>query len=102
MKMIAFYLDKLGLYTLYALMLFPILPRGVESILMISFFTLSIATWQLGLKDNSIGSFKDLLLIGLFSSIFLCYLISLIYSSNFQEGVKQVIRVIPLALFPFI
>lgn len=101
MKGFVFYLDKLGLYTLYALMLFPILPRGLESVLMICFSSLSILAWYLERKRKSI-SLKDFLLIGLFSSVFLCYLLSLIYSSDFQEGVKQVIRVLPLALFPFI
>jgi len=101
MKGITVLLDKLGLYTLYGLMLFPILPRGVESILMTGFFTLSVISWQLDSKKNNINS-KDLLFIALFSSVLLCYLISLLYSSNFQQGLKQIVRVIPLTLFPFI
>tara|TARA_R110000744_G_C19371292_1_gene562662 strand:+ start:11840 stop:13057 length:1218 start_codon:yes stop_codon:yes gene_type:complete len=83
-------------------MLFPILPRGVESTLMIFFFLVSAIIWGIGKKNNVSIPRNRLILIILFSSVFLFSLISLIYTSNSKEGIKDVVRILPLALFPLV
>ncbi len=45
---------------------------------------------------------REALLILLLSSVFLLSAISSTYSSNWQEGLRQTIRVLPIALFPII
>jgi O-antigen ligase len=100
----AFYLDKLWFLILYSLMYFPILPRGLESTLMIAFSIISIILWIQKNKTVKKIDIKisDKILIFLYCSPFVFFVLSLLYSANLAEGLKSVVRVLPLILFPIL
>ncbi|AUC85507.1 hypothetical protein CW731_09485 [Polaribacter sp. ALD11] len=78
---------------------FPLLPKVVESILMIVFFILSIILYfkrDKGiLKHNN--NLKDILLL---SSLFVIYLLSSLYSDNYVESLRFIILAAPILMFP--
>jgi O-antigen ligase len=103
MKTIVFYLERLWVWVLYALMLFPILPRGIESVLMIGLFVISVFLWFK--KQQTAPPYKDrktIFFVFLFSTIFFVYIISLIYTDNIQEAVNRIIKILPIILFPIV
>lgn len=103
MSRLDFYFNRMWFSILGALTLFPILPRGLESTLMITIAILSIVCYWRRTKHNRPHlPFKNITVIVLLSAVFLVYLISLMYSSNIKEGMDQTLRVVPLVLFPVV
>lgn len=91
-------IDRLWNYNLYAIALFPLLPRVIESILMLLFFILSIFIF---IKNKEFKINKEVLLKTLlFSSVFVLYVVGSLYSSNGKESVNFIIRTAPLLMFP--
>lgn len=80
--------------------LFPVLPTGVESVLMFSAFTFSLFYFIYEGKKfwNKEKSFQMVL----FSALFLIFIISLFYTQDIQNGLKFIIRLLPTVLFPAI
>ncbi|MFD2588021.1 O-antigen ligase family protein [Croceitalea marina] len=103
MVQLNFSLNRLWSFLLYSLALFPLLPRGLESILLICFTILSFLLYLKKKRYNTdVFGLKDFFLIVLLSSIFLIYAVTICYSSNWEKGINQTIRVIPIALFPLV
>ena len=94
------YLKKGLLIFIYTLAFFPILPRGMESVLMIVIFIIS-AFYYFRFKDHKIAK-TQLIKVIVFSLLFLLYLISLTYSSDLKTGVNYLVKVIPVMIFPLI
>ncbi|PWK02471.1 O-antigen ligase [Flavobacterium araucananum] len=87
-------------FFLIALALFPVLPTGVESVLMFGGFLFSVCYFILeGKKFWNKDKTVQLLL---FSALFLIFTISLFYTSDMKTGVKFIIRLLPTVLFPAI
>lgn len=87
-------------YLLTALALFPILPKSVESILMIVIPCLSLLGFYFK-KDIKWDYNKSKKLIML-SMLYIIYLLSIIYTSDIPTGLKLLTRSLPLFLFPAI
>ncbi len=85
-------------FFLIALSLFPILPRGGESVLMICAFLFSLLYFVI--EGKKFWNKKKTVVLLLFSSLFLIYLLSLIYTQNRSNGIKYIIRLLPTILFP--
>lgn len=81
----------------YLLASFPILPRGIQSSLIIILLLLSIA-----IKKECNVSKTDLVKIFAFTSIFLVYAVSLIYSYNINIALMLLLRVSPFLVFAII
>ncbi len=93
------YIDKFWCFLVYILALFPILPRGIESVLMIILFLSSLVLF-FG-EDKKVAR-KEIVRVVVFASVFIIYVISLIYSDNVKEGFSFVVRVLPMLIFPVI
>jgi O-antigen ligase len=83
---------------LIALSFFPVLPMGVESVLMIAAFLFSLSYFMI--EGKKFWNKKKTLYSLLFSSLFLIYAFSLIYTQNIGNGIKYIIRLLPTVLFP--
>jgi O-antigen ligase len=95
------YLDKLWYFLVYTLALFPILPRGAESIIVIGLFFISLIQFLIQ-KDKESATKREVVTVIIFSTIFFLYVIGLIYSQNLKEGLKYIVRVLPIISFPII
>ena len=96
-----FIIDKnsnITYFFLIVLSLFPILPMAVESILMISAFLFSLLYFVL--EGNKFWNKKKAIVLILFSTLFLIYTLSLLYTQNISNGIKYIIRLLPTVLFP--
>ncbi|MDY7396188.1 O-antigen ligase family protein [Aureibaculum sp. 2210JD6-5] len=94
------YLENILLLFIYTLALFPILSRGVESVLMIAIFVLSVFYYfKFNIKK---ATKKQLSQVFTFSLLFFIYLFSLAYSSDLKTGVNYLVKVIPIVMFPII
>lgn len=100
MNLIKTYIDKLWYFFIYALALFPILPRGIESVLMISFFLSSLILYLLADKKEITKT--EVIKVIILSTIFILYVVGLLYSENLKEGIKLVIRTLPIVVFPLV
>lgn len=89
-------LNNIWYYGLCILFLFPLLPRGVETILLITILLLSLALIFLQGGWHSHPGDKRWLIILLLSAVPILYLISLLFTANLKEGFNQLIRVLPL------
>lgn len=93
------FLEKIWFYLVMFLALFPLLPRVVESILMISISAISLILFFLKkteyLKQNIIK-------VLLFSSVFLIYIMSLFYTINLNQGFRYLKLALPIFVFPFV
>ncbi len=98
MRKINLSIDKLWDYNLYAIALFPLLPRAVESILMLLFFILSIIVF-VNKKGSHIEE-KVVQKVFLFSSVFVLYVVGSFYSANNKESINFITRTAPLLMFP--
>lgn len=98
MKKFDFSIDKLWDYNLFLIALFPVLPKGVQSLLMMLFFLFSCIIF-IRKKDHKIKK-KEGFKVLLFSGVFILYIIGSLYSNNSDEAVKFIIRTSPLLLFP--
>lgn len=97
------YLDKAWFILLSCTMTFPIIPKGIESILVISFVLLSIVVvYERGNRKVKFLSFKKLSLLVVLQSLFFIYIISLIYSKDVEEGLSHVTRILPIFFFPLV
>jgi O-antigen ligase len=90
--------SRITYFFLIALSLFPVLPTGVESVLMIAAFLFSLSYFMI--EGNKFWNKKKTLYCMLFSSLFLIYTLSLIYTQNTSNGIKYIIRLLPTVLFP--
>ena len=92
------------MFSLYGLMLFPLLPRVVESLLIIIFTALTLLTANFIPKKIFFDSFllrKGFLFFSI-TSVFFIYFFGLFYSTNINESLSHLVRVIPIILFPLI
>jgi O-antigen ligase len=90
--------SKITYFFLIALSFFPVLPTGVESILMIAAFLFSLSYFMI--EGKKFWNQRKTLYCLLFSSLFLIYAFSLIYTQNVSNGIKFIIRLLPTVLFP--
>lgn len=90
--------SKITYFFLIALSFFPVLPTGVESVLMIAAFLFSLSYFMI--EGKKFWNKKKTLYSLLFSSLFLIYAFSLIYTQNIGNGIKYIIRLLPTILFP--
>lgn len=90
--------SKITYFFLIALSFFPVLPTGVESVLMIAAFLFSLSYFMI--EGKKFWNKKKTLYSLLFSSLFLIYAFSLIYTQNIGNGIKYIIRLLPTVLFP--
>jgi len=88
------------LFLIYSLALFPVLPRGVESVLMILVFLVS-AIYFIKFQSRKLDK-NQIFKVLTFSVLFFLYLISLAYSSELKSGLNYLVKVIPIILFPII
>ncbi|WP_281238417.1 O-antigen ligase family protein [Flavobacterium praedii] len=91
---------KITYFFLIALSFFPVLPTGVESVLMIAAFLFSLSYFSI--EGKKFWNRKKTLYSLLFSSLFLIYAFSLLYTQNIGNGIKYIIRLLPTILFPAI
>lgn len=89
---------KITYFFLIALSFFPVLPTGVESVLMITAFLFSLSYFII--EGKKFWNKKKTLYSLLFSSLFLIYAFSLLYTQNIGNGIKYIIRLLPTVLFP--
>lgn len=94
------YNDSVLYFFLLVMALFPVLPMVVESILMFGGFLFSLFYFIIEGK-NFWTKNKTIQLI-LFSSLFLTFAFSLLYTQDIQRGIKFIIRLLPTILFPSI
>lgn len=85
---------------LLAVALFPILPMGIESVLMFTGFLYSLIYFFF--EGHKFWNKEKTIQLFLFSSLFLIYLYSLIYTKDIQAGIKLLTRLLPTILFPAI
>ena len=91
-------LKKTWYFILLSIAAFPLLPKGVESVLMIFFFIFSIC---LSLKEgNQLLKKEKLKKVVVLSSVFFIYSLSFLYSDNYKEGLKLIIISLPVLMFP--
>ncbi|WP_264531799.1 O-antigen ligase family protein [Flavobacterium sp. N502540] len=87
-------------FFLIAIALFPILPKGVESILMFGGFLFSLSYFIF--EGKKFWSKEKTIELLLFSSLFLIFVFSLFYTIDIKTGIKFIIRLLPSVLFPAI
>ena len=90
--------SKITYFFLIAFSFFPVLPTGVESVLMITAFLFSLSYFMI--EGKKFWNKEKTLYCVLFSSLFLIYAFSLIYTQNIGNGIKYIIRLLPTVLFP--
>lgn len=87
-------------FFLLAIALFPVLPMGVESVLMFSGFLFSLLYFIV--EGKNFWTKEKTIQLVLFSSLFLIFIFSLLYTKDIQRGIKFIIRLLPTILFPAI
>lgn len=100
MKLLNSNIDKFWYFLIYTLALFPILPRGIESVIMILLFISSLLLYLLTDKNKIPKNTRIKVVI--LSTVFILYVIGLPYSENLKEGFKYIIRALPFLVFPLI
>ncbi|MFD2529541.1 O-antigen ligase family protein [Polaribacter marinaquae] len=91
-----FSLKKNSFYILVLISMFPLLPKAVESILMILFFLVSLIIF---FKNKKHCCKSNVFQVFNLSSLFVIYLISTLYSENLSEAFNFILRVTPIFLF---
>ena len=94
------YNNSVFYFFLLGIALFPVLPMGVESVLMFSGFLFSM--FYFILEGKKFWNKQKSTQLILFSSLFLIFAFSLLYTKDFQTGIKFIIRLLPTILFPVI
>ena len=90
--------NKIWFIVLSMIAAFPLLPKGIESSLMIVFFIISIYLW---FKENKKVINKERLkTVAILSSVFIIYSISSFYSVNLKESLKFILITSPILMFP--
>lgn len=90
--------SRITYFFLIGLSFFPVLPTGVESVLMIAAFLFSLSYFMI--EGKKFWNKNKTLYCILFSSLFLIYIFSLVYTQNTSNGIKYIIRLLPTVLFP--
>lgn len=94
------YNDRVVYLLLLLLALFPLLPKAVESIVMISIAIISILFFVIeGKYEWSSQKSRTLLIL---SSLFFIASITLLYTKNFDFGMKSIQRLLPTLVFPLV
>ena len=94
------YTNKTVYLLLVLLSSFPLLPKAVESITMISIAIISILFFVIeGKYDWNIHKLKTFFIL---SSLFFIALITLFYSNNLDFGIKSIQRLLPVVVFPLV
>lgn len=84
----------------FLLFSFPILPHSVQSITIISFSLLAVILYNENFKIRLLKyGYRSFIYS---TSWFLFFIITLLYSSNIEEGINQILKCISLLLLPFI
>ncbi|PIF32103.1 O-antigen ligase [Flavobacterium sp. 9] len=94
------YNNSVVYFFLMAIALFPVLPTGVESVLMFSGFLFSLCYFFL--EGKKFWNKDKTIQLLLFSSLFLIFAFTLLYTSDIKTGIKFIIRLLPTVLFPAI
>jgi len=93
------YYSKAHFFFMCCLMIFPIVPRGIHSSIMIIVTVMALFFFfSKGREDWTREKTKYLLSLG---SIFLIYCISLLHMGDIDTGLKYVTRTAPVILIPF-
>lgn len=92
------YNNSVVYFFLMAIALFPVLPTGVESVLMFSGFLFSLCYFFL--EGKKFWNKDKTIQLLLFSSLFLIFAFTLLYTSDIKTGIKFIIRLLPTVLFP--
>lgn len=87
-------------FFLIAIALFPVLPTGVETVLMLSGFLFSLCYFIF--EGKKFWNKEKTVQLLLFSSLFLIFVFSLFYTTDINTGGKFIIRLLPTVLFPAI
>ena len=93
-------LKELPYLLLCALVLYPILPHAIQSILLVLFLVFSLFYHGKNLKPNITQ--KGLTPFFIIGGWFFLLMLTLFYSSDFDLGVKRLIRNIHVVIFPFV
>lgn len=94
------YNNSVVYFFLMAIALFPVLPTGVESVLMFSGFLFSLCYFFL--EGKKFWNKDKMIQLLIFSSLFLIFAFTLLYTSDIKTGIKFIIRLLPTVLFPAI
>lgn len=92
--------NSISYFFLLAVALFPVLPMGVESVLMLSGFLFSLLYFIY--EGKKFWHKQKTIQLILFSSLLLIFTFSLLYTQDIQKGIKFIIRLLPTILFPAI
>jgi len=91
---------SLPLFFLCVLIAYPILPYALQSITIGLLFASSLFTYRGKIRENITSKgFKPFVLI---CGWFILVILTLLYSSNFDIGIKRVLRGINLLIFPLL
>ena len=93
------YYDRLFLYLVCALASFPILPRGIQTVIVISIATIAFIQFMI-VGKKTWNQNKTILLLSM-SSLCIIYLFSLIRVEDFKLASKFIVRSLPLFLLSF-
>ena len=98
-------LKRVFTYLTYVLATFPVLTYGIRSVTMILWSTLGVILWGLNYtSEEEIGRSKKNSFTFFIISVspFLYLVMSLFYSDNFSEGLKNIVQMLSLLIFPVI
>lgn len=93
-------IDNLFIVFSYLLSVFPLLPFGIRTILMIIWSLLGVFLFSKNKKFQVFRSDKFILVSLIASFVFL--VVSLTYSNDVSEGIKRITKIIPIIIFPLI
>lgn len=83
-------------YFLYGIAFFPLLPKGIESVLMGILFLLFLFDYKKTARRINIRHFV------LLTTIPLLYILSALYSQNIEQSIQSVITVLPMIIFSYV
>ncbi len=93
-------LDKMWYLIMYSIALFPVLPRGIESVLIIVLFLVSLVLFLAnGSTPFSRKNIKTILVLNILPIL---YILGFLYSSQIEETFKFIIRILPIVAFSLI
>ncbi|SNR87920.1 O-antigen ligase [Flavobacterium sp. ov086] len=99
-QFILHYNNSVVYFFLIMIAFFPVLPTGVESVLMFTGFLFSLLYFIF--EGKNFWSKEKTTQLLLFSTLFIIFAFSLLYSDDINTGIKFVVRLLPTVLFPVI
>jgi hypothetical protein len=90
-------LEKIWFYNILLISMFPLLPKGAESVLMFLFFVFSVFLCVKKKLHFNRRNIKGILSI---SFLFFLYILTSFYANNKSDNIKFIILTLPLFLFP--